>query len=425
MDNIHIKRVLDKIALDLLNGDQHIHENNQGIYRGEMGVAIFFALYYISGKKKEKAYLNKIYEIVEKSLNQISSQESNSLLGVAGVGWGIQYLVNIDILTSDEVTEYLDKLYYFVRSSLTEDKKVNNYDLLDGYIGKALFLIQARKQQHPASLQEVLTDCLTFFDSFAINEGEGVSWDCSDFTEKNTFYLGLSHGVASIIYFLSDLYLLIDNVNERNQARHFISSACAWLLKKERNTGDKELSYPAVYPDKNQNSMIRLAWCHGDLGISLALIKAGKVLDNVFFINEGVRIAKRGSELSYLASGIRHKQGKFDCSLCHGIYGAFFIYHKLYEELKIPAFKTAANYWLSIIMKYNSNSFDAPFCGITNINRDFSEKEILIEKRERGLLFGVTGSALALLTYLADTSDQPLNQVIKQNPWYKILMLNL
>ena len=409
MDKISLNKIIDKIAQDLLNQSRIIINDKNGIYRGEIGVAIFFALYYLRGDKKDQVYLDQIYTIIEQSLNQISLQESNALVGVAGIGWGIQYLVNINIITLSEVTPYVNELSSFIKKSLTEDKQANNYDLLDGYIGKALFLIQSSKLQDNHGLQSILEDSITFFDSFAVKDKKGVAWSCSDFTQKNTFYLGLSHGVASIIYFLSNIYLLISDEKRKVRVRFLIEEACTWLLEKERNKDNSELSFPSIYPRSglNKKNSTRLAWCHGDLGISLSLIKAGKVLGNNFFLNQGIRIATKGSKLLLHTSGIRCKQDKFDCSLCHGVFGAFLIYHKLYEEFKIPEFRNSLNYWLSIITKQSSNLLNAPYCGIANINK---ENDTLIESQETGLLFGVTGSTLALLTYLADISDNTLSQ---------------
>jgi len=423
MDKVDVKNIIDKIAEDLLNNNQFIKKTD-GIYGGGIGVAIFFALYYLQGNKQEQTYLDQVYKIVEQSLNQISSQDSNSLLGVAGIGWGIQYLVNIGIIKPSEATPYTSKLTSFIRQSLKEDKDSNNYDLMYGYIGKAIFLMQTNKQNEQV-LQELLDDCLSFFESFVVTNDEGIAWVCSDFIEKNTFYLGLSHGVASIIHFLSGLYTLINSKQKKEQVKHLIIESCRWLLNKEKDKRGQELSFPSIYPEPQTKPVTSLAWCHGDLGISLALIKAGKVLNNLSILNEGLRIAQKGSRLILNNSGIKHKEDIFDCSLCHGVYGAFLIYYLLYVEFNVLAFKKASDYWLSIILEQNTNSFHNLFCGIKNVNKDPANKEILIETQATGLLLGVTGSALALLTYTANISDNHLNKIIKRYPWYEILMLNL
>jgi lantibiotic modifying enzyme len=421
MNNILVENILKKLSEDLYNHTVNIQVEG-GIYSSDIGLAIFFGWYSIY--TNEDKYLDKVYLIIEKLLNNIAQQESNSIAGVAGVGWGIQYLTEIGVLTKKEAGSYVDQIFSFVYNSLREDEDTNDYDLLDGYIGKVLFLMAFVNDNDHEFYNQLINRSLIFLESFIIKEGAGIKWSSSDFRD-DTCYLGLAHGMAGIISFLTEVYkisILINHSVGVSKSKELIIAASTWLIDKERKGTNELLRFPITFPDSKEAHTSKFAWCHGDLGIALSLVKAGKVLQNEVILSNGIRITERISKIRIETSGVWQLNNYFDCSICHGIFGAYFSFAILDDFTSSNLTKKARQYWFSITIDYCTKHINDLFCGITNIEvgEDTSK---LIRRKNKGLIIGISGCALMFLTDLIKSSGKKeLTNILNKNPWFQILI---
>lgn len=130
--------VCKKIA-NILTGKEF---NNQGVMYGKMGQAIFFYLLAKEISSEENV------ERAEKLLDEIFQATTpiiNFKDGIAGIGWGIEYLIRNDFCEGevDEIVEDIDsKIFKF----LNEERKIP-FGLQDGLTGYLQYLIMRLKDR--------------------------------------------------------------------------------------------------------------------------------------------------------------------------------------------------------------------------------------------------------------------------------------
>jgi lantibiotic modifying enzyme len=131
----------------------------------------------------------------------------------------------------------------------------------------------------------------------------------------------------------------------------------------------------------------RLAWCYGDLGIAMSLWQAGIALQNEAWKNKALEI------LLFAAEKRRDLQQNWvkDAGLCHGTAGIAHIFYRMWWNTHIPEFKNAANYWMNETLKMAT--FTDGLAGF----KTWHGKEGWVNSC--GLLEGISGIGLALLTY--------------------------
>lgn len=91
-----------------------------GLYHGKMGIAIFFMEYF--GYTKETIYEEFAEELLDSILENVHNKLPIDMeFGLAGIGWGIEYLLKNKFITSDSLETFEDL-----------DKEIfNKYHLLD------------------------------------------------------------------------------------------------------------------------------------------------------------------------------------------------------------------------------------------------------------------------------------------------------
>jgi lantibiotic modifying enzyme len=129
----------------------------------------------------------------------------------------------------------------------------------------------------------------------------------------------------------------------------------------------------------------RISWCYGDLGIVIAILQAGIITQNKFWIEEslkiGIQISKR-----------KDKIGIQDACLCHGTAGNGHIFNRLYQYSEIEEFKNASIFWYAETLKFHE--LYGHFKFYTN---DIDNQW----KKEQGILEGSAGIGLALISAIS------------------------
>jgi glycosyltransferase involved in cell wall biosynthesis len=111
--------------------------DNLGLMHGKMGQAIFFSHLY--RETKNSFYENISSRLIDEIYNGITiTTNPNFEDGLAGVGWGIEYLVQKGFVNADtdEVLESIDQ-----RISQIINSDLENIDLLTGYCGYGFYLL--------------------------------------------------------------------------------------------------------------------------------------------------------------------------------------------------------------------------------------------------------------------------------------------
>ncbi|EAY24065.1 SrtC, putative [Microscilla marina ATCC 23134] len=386
------------------------------LYTGVTGMAIHYALLYQHTKQNE--YREYTYNLVSEALNNVTSLSySSSLSGISGVAWMLQYLVDIRFFENEEVEEYLPKLKKAILATIEQDKKRGNYDLMHGLIGKMIVLLDIQNfnpSRHP-DIMPVITDSINYLHQTSIqNKADNTTYWMAPF--RDHVITGMAHGVSSIIWYLAKVIETdIVSTSVKQTANSLIISASNWLLMQKITTRDSKLLFPTKVFIGNQEGKKKnfsLAWCHGDLGIAIALIKSGKALNDSRLLNEGIQIAETLAQIKKQDSTIIQDAHSTDACFCHGTFGLFFIFYILYKRTGSNKLKTAYSYWLELINNSLQNSSDIglPY-GI--LEKDKSIRWL----HDPGILIGATGQALVLHTYYLYETSKELD-----SEWFKLFL---
>ena len=151
---IEAKPIYPKIMETVISADQKIINtlllnasfiNNLGLMHGKMGISILF--YHLSRKYKNKIYGDYAGELIDEIYEEITGETPVDFEnGLAGIGWGIEYLVQNDFIEADtdEVLEEFDKKIYI---ALLENHLKMEKDL-EGLLGYFAYF-SARKKKFP------------------------------------------------------------------------------------------------------------------------------------------------------------------------------------------------------------------------------------------------------------------------------------
>jgi lantibiotic modifying enzyme len=167
--------------------------------------------------------------------------------------------------------------------------------------------------------------------------------------------------------------------------RGVIAEATRWLWNQR---GDGRYRFPAMVGLAGQRAESRFGWCYGDLGVALALLAAGRALDDATLVDRGLAVARAAADVPLDDSSVG------DPSLCHGAAGVGHLFHRLHRATGERCFADAAIAWLSrcLAMRHPDLALGgwsaAPPAG------QWSERF--------GLMTGIAGVGLALLAAISD-----------------------
>lgn len=353
------------------------NETKAGLLSGLSGIALFFSYYskYTSNKK----YQALADEAIERSFGLIQENwhPVTFCSGLPGLLWGVDHLVSrsetgieFDITETDE----------FVEQHLLQFAENNNLDFLHGATG-ILYYLLSRKDK--ISTNQVRIICNWFKRHAKIDDAGGISWESevdidNPTTVKN---LSLSHGISSIIIVLCEAY-------ERTgltEIEELIRGAVKFLMASKNKSQTLISLYPGYIDQEMKDESSRLGWCYGDLGVGLALRRAGKLFMEEAVINESNTIFKH-------AAARRDRKLNFvnDAGLCHGAAGIAHIFNRLYQDSGNRLYKETALYWLDQSLQMESDNPE--FLGGYQ-----SYNGIVGWKNETQLLEGIAGVGLAYL----------------------------
>lgn len=221
------------------------------------------------------------------------------------------------------------------------------------------------------------------------------------------FYeLGMAHGTPGVIAFLVRAHATTP-AGQAGQGAEAVAAlaraATRWLLAQRQASGRPGQadhgSFPArLAPDAEPAT--RLAWCSGDVGVSLALLGAGRLLDEPAWVETALDLARTA------AARRDENAGVTETGLCHGTAGLAHLFQRWFQVTGEALFRDAALAWLERTLELR-----APGTGIAGYGgRPTSGAAPAADgARDRdgdpSLIHGATGVALALLA--AVTAVEP------------------
>lgn len=381
---IQIKNKIDEIFCSIQ--DQNVSEI--GLLNGLSGVNLFLFNYgkYVARDqdKIEKSIGDNLLRIVDSISN--GSVIHTHCSGLSGFMWSVEHFIKNSYFEREDCN-ILSQLDELLSIKMKSDLNKNNIDFLHGAIGCGLYFANHLTDENSNKYLDELIDGVLFY---GINDSENsLKWEytVNDVNDKpkKVYNLSLSHGMSSIIAFLSKakkcgynnpkieivveggVNFLLNNIIDYSVYGSYFPS---WICKNEPISGS------------------RLAWCYGDLGVASAIWQAGKIFCNEEWKNKAIEVFKFAATRKDLV-----KSNVLDAGLCHGTAGIGHIFYRMWWDSKLIEFKDAADYWFSETLKMATHKD-----GLAGYKAWHTEKYGGWQN-EIGILEGVSGIGLALLSY--------------------------
>ena len=375
-----ILKEIDGIATVLLNAPRN---KEIGLYSGNAGVSLF--LFYYARFRNSTIIRQKASEIVDDLFAQIeaASQPVFSLCtGIAGVGWLIDHLCQQGFLADDPCVILSDIDEYLYREAFNK-LRIGYFDFLHGAMGIVFYLVKRNRQDYLHHLIRALSNIVVW-------DGDCAKWRAVSKHEEKIleFSISLSHGCSSLALVLGKILQIMP---EEEMVKRLLKGTVEFICKQEISVEQYGCYFPAYSIESQQGDIpkSRLAWCHGDIGVALAIWQTGIRLRNQAWIDKGMDV------LLFSANRRGATENRIeDAGICHGASGVAHIFNRLYRNTRDVAFKDAAAYWCREAL-----SLGILGDGLTAYEA-WSSKESKNVKLNKSFLSGIAGFGLSLLSFI-------------------------
>lgn len=364
---------LSEIAKHLNNNRGYIN-TNVGFFSGSLGPFLF--LYAYSSLVESKSYAAVCGEILQATISRAVSSSQSSVRELVELGLIIRSLKQQKLLTG-EINYLLKKIDTELVMYSRELIVRKLFDPFIGYLPIANYFLSRGKQR---SIDDILK---TFIDAILDSQEKsdsGYYWR-SFILNNNQIYTGWSHGIASIIAFLTKV--VARGITYRiHEVKLSLAQASNYLMHNKNTIGRN--FYPDVIDQQEPSNILNL--CYGDLGICYFLLKSAKTLEN------GAVYQKILSQL--IAAAQRRTPdlcGIHDASVIFGTSGTTMFFAHMYRMTRKSVFRKAAEYWVAEGEKLCQNS-DA----VAGYKPYYNKR---ISTTYNSLLEGVSGYGLAMIDY--------------------------
>lgn len=378
---VSIKDKIEGIYHFLLNKSESLP--GYGLLSGTAGEALFLFYYYRYSKNEDS--FNKAIEILENAIEQASENSNYASFcnGLAGLGWLIEFLNKnnfIEVDSNEILMEADSKINVFFNNRLLE----NDYDFLHGGIGCALYFLdrspfnRAFCDEHVQKIHEI-----------SIEQNDTMYWIHRDSIDPRIVNnnLGLAHGIPSILSYLCYAY---KNSVVKEECFEMIQKSVNYIKSCVQDPKQYGSFFPYYITKDQRNGISRLAWCYGDLGVGLALLKASEVLrDNSlrFFALDIFDFHSNSIDLE--------KYSVRDAGLCHGTSGIAQIFQRINQYYPNSNLQRCTEFWINETLKMAR--FDDGVCGFKMYNAMNGTYE-----NASDFLTGVSGIGLMLISSISN-----------------------
>jgi len=390
-DNKDLIKKLDEICKILTEEYKNLTDN-YSLMGGNTGITLFFYYYY--KLKNDDKYLTIANDIIESCFEtfQKANQHftfSGGLAGLAGFEWLIDHCNNEDFINCDTKIIFEDVNDILSQNMMFELNR-GNYDYLHGALGYGLRLLN--KKNCKDSMKQ-LTQVVIALEKSCIKENNIVKWGTfnNEVLNKDDYNFGLSHGIPSIIAFLTKVYKL--NILPETSLE-LITKSANFILENKLDIKTYNSFFPNSVKINNPSTTkksSRLGWCYGDLGVCASLLQASELSHNNNMKTEILNILAYNTKRKNLDDNF-----VVDASLCHGTAGIAHIFNRIYQHTKREEFKDTAIYWYNETLKMAK--FDDGLAGY----KTWRANKYGGFQNNYSLLEGIAGIGLSLISAVSD-----------------------
>lgn len=373
--------------------------NNHGLLSGSSGT--LFLLCYYNEFLNDTTYIDLVEQRIYDTMDAINNDNGFSDLsyssGITGFLWTLDNLSTHHYIDID-LTDFKDSIHPILNDYMMFKMDEDNFDFLHGALGVANYFLDQTDSHSQTWIQQFNKQLLSKATYHTDGTVSFTSLAYPNNTPLQVINLGLSHGMASIIYYFQRC--LKNKIADAAIIKKTLQQIIAFYRKNQNDLSGHTAYFPNWINETFSTANSRLAWCYGDVGIGLALLQAAATLNDFDLQIYSIEILKNTTKRLDLK-----KEGISDAGICHGTTGLLKIYRNLFRQTTIPEFKIAGDYWLQKTLEQATHTDGH------GGYKTFNQQNYL---NDCGLLEGVTGIGIVFLEELMN----------KSFPWEKSLMLS-
>ena len=376
------------------------HKLSVGLLGGDLGPIIYLYMY----SRLDSTYLSKADNMLDKLLLSFKSSCPSSTYcnGAGGMIVGL-YSLNHEGFIAD-FSHLMGAIDQYVSQSLDEMFSNNNHDFLHGFIGLGFYWIRRYKCNCPIAVEQ-LERILEHLQSSAEVVNDVVKWPRKEGKWVKRYNISLSHGYSSTIILLTRMLRVTELKDKhRRLIKQLLEGAVNYILLNRLDVEKYGCWFTTSSIECDVPSRSRLAWCYGDLGVAIALYRAGCALEK----DDLIALARAILEYSAKCRRNLMQNYIYDTCVCHGAAGVGLIFREMSKVFSSDSMAKAANYWREVVIRNavkRNNRYFFPFYDARDSRLD----------ENYGLLDGSAGVGLYLLNELGSSplasylliSDEP------------------
>lgn len=334
---------VDKLAVSI--GRQLGALQDPSLGRGQAGLALFYGQV---ANALESSWAADVAErCLEGATEALTTEvmDSSLLSGFSGVAWAVEVVEGLLDPGSSDRGETIDEVleHLLARPGLWAAP----HDLVRGVTGIGVYALE----RYPRPLA---ADCLRHIVArlreSAREDAAGAYWWTParvlspEVVESHPFGLadlGLAHGQPGAIALLG----AIAQTGIDPRATALLNEAVPWLLSQAITT-QTGLTFPASVAPGVQARPARSAWCYGDPGVAVALMRAAQGTGRTDWEQAGTSLARGAAERPHDQAGV------VDGALCHGAAGLAHLFNRVWQATGDPSVHEAALSWVDVTLQF-------------------------------------------------------------------------
>lgn len=399
--------ILDELEFTL---GATLREESPNLSGGMAGRALFLG--YLSKLVGREALKGRAFDLLGQAVERVNRTTGVQFYaGYTGIAWAVEHMQrqvfeSVEVRVAEDANEDVDEM---LLDLLTSSPWRDDYDLISGLVGYGVYALERLSKPRA---RQILSRVLDHLESLAVPQATGLGWPTApellppwqrELAPKGYLNLGLAHGVPGVLILLAAMEKAgryFSEIDSR-RANELLESGMMWLFSQFQ--APKNGSYLANWHPVGQEIPAakphdgRVAWCYGDLGVSLAILNSARLVGRIDWETIALEMARRAAAQPLETSGVR------DISLCHGSAGNMLISQRLLQLTGENCFRQAGQMYLEHLI--NARSPGGPFAGYTAYKPDSDAKgnlkvDLNPYKPDSGLLGGAAGAGMALLSAL-------------------------
>lgn len=390
MQKFEIQNIINNIITQI---DQNISIfSDASIEYGKMGAAL---LYYYGYKHFDnKEFLDKGELMIEESIQLISKISNDDeyipkykgdsvAQTLASFGKGLMFIQNHFDLDYD-FSEYYEYLNDTLHETVKQDLARKDYDYFSGSLASGYYFLNRYIHDKDPYAQKVLNEiAASIIKNAVILNQEEVYWPSPSY--NNQVYLGLSHGSAMILNFLTKIYEHGILEAEEQRFKEIIYKAVYFLMKQKRNQTNG--FFPYRYPNAETVNETQLSICYGDLGILYALYNAVKRFQLQEFEDEIVQMLHESSQRK-----LKHSHTQ-DSSILYGCSGLYYMFADLCNRTSEKIYGESSQYWYDQIISYWNSDKET----LAGFQFDYEDDQQIHPSAKYSFFWGIAGIGITLM----------------------------